>query len=76
MPRISVEQQTTAQRIRLDLPKLLALLVPEIQDALLLDKRDLPRFAKLGRAMDAALRFASFRSNDVGNLACDVFLES
>ena len=70
---LSVEQQATADRIRRDLRKLLTLLVPEIQSAPLLDKRDLPRFAKLGRTMDAALRFESFRSHDVGNLACDVF---
>ena len=76
MPRISVGQQTTAQRIRLDLPKLLALLVPEIRGAPLLDKRDLPRLAKLGGTMDAALRFESFRCNIVGNLACDVFSRS
>jgi hypothetical protein len=73
---LSVEQQATADRIRRDLRKLLTLLVPEIQSAPLLDKRDLPRFAKLGRTMDAALRFESFRRNDVGNLACDVFREA
>jgi hypothetical protein len=41
-----------------------------------LDKRDLPRFAKLGWTMDAALRFESFRGNDVGHLACDVFRDA
>jgi hypothetical protein len=45
---LSVEQQATADRIRRELRKTLTLLVPEIQGAPLLDKRDLPPFAKLG----------------------------
>jgi len=40
----------------------MALLVPAIQNAPLLDKRDLARFSRLGRYMDAALRFQSFRT--------------
>ena len=41
-----------------------------------LDKRDLERFAKLGRTMDAALRFEPFRSNKIGHLASEVFREA
>lgn len=60
--RLSREQQATAERLGRDLRQQSALLVPEIQGAPLLDKRDLARFAKLGRTMDAALRFESFRT--------------
>jgi hypothetical protein len=45
-----------------DLRQQMALLVPAIQNAPLLDKRDLARFSRLGRTMDAALRFESFRA--------------
>ena len=45
----------------------MALLVPAIQNAPLLDKRDLARFSRLGRTMDAALRFQSFRTRREGD---------
>ena len=54
---LSAEQKASADGIRRELRKTLSLLVPEIQVAPLLDKRDLERFAKLGRTMDASLRF-------------------
>jgi len=73
---LSVEQKASADGIRRELRKTLSLLVPEIQDAPLLDKRDLERFAKLGRTMDAALRFEPFRGNNVGHLASEVFREA
>lgn len=73
---LSVEQKASADGIRRELRKTLSLLVPEIQDAPLLDKRDLERFAKLGRTMDAALRFEPFRGNKIGHLASDVFREA
>jgi|SRR6516165_4422875 len=45
-----------------------------IQNAPLLDKRDLARFSRLGRTMDAALRFQSFRPRrDVDPRASRVF---
>ena len=73
---LSAEQKASADGIRRELRKTLSLLVPEIQDAPLLDKRDLERFAKLGRTMDAALRFEPFRSNKIGHLASEVFREA
>ena len=60
--RLSREQQATAERLGHDLRQQMALLVPAIQNAPLLDKRDLARFSRLGRTMDAALRFQSFRT--------------
>jgi hypothetical protein len=45
----------------------MALLVPAIQNAPLLDKRDLARFSRLGRTMDAALRFQPFRTPREGD---------
>jgi len=65
--RFSKEQQATAERLGRDLRQQLALLVPAIQSAPLLDKRDLARFAKLGRTMDAALRLESFRTRRVAD---------
>ena len=65
--RFSKEQQATAERLGRDLRQQLALLVPTIQTAPLPDKRDLARFAKLGRTMDAALRFESFRTRRVAD---------
>ena len=73
---LSAEQKASADGIRRELRKTLSLLVPEIQEAPLLDKRDLERFAKLGRTMDAALRFEPFRSNKIGHLASEVFREA
>ena len=69
-------QKASADGIRRELRKTLSLLVPEIQDAPLLDKRDLERFAKLGRTMDAALRFEPFRGAKIGHLASEVFREA
>jgi hypothetical protein len=66
--RLSREQQATSERLGRDLRQQLALLVPVIQSAPLLDKRNLARFAKLGRTMDAALRFQSFRTCRVADL--------
>jgi len=60
--RLSREQQAIAERLGHDLRQQMALLVPAIQNAPLLDKRDLARFSRLGRTMDAALRFQSFRT--------------
>jgi len=51
----------------------MALLVPAIQNAPLLDKRDLTRFSRLGRTMDAALRFQSFRARRDGDPERAVF---
>ena len=45
----------------------MALLVPAIPNAPLLDKRDLARFSRLGRTMDAALRFQQFRTRREGD---------
>ena len=59
--RLSREQQAIAERLGHDLRQPMALLVPAIPNAPLLDKRDLARFSRLGRTMDAALRFQSFR---------------
>jgi len=59
---LSREHQAIAERLRHDLRQQMALLVPAIQNAPLLDKRDLSRFSRLGRTMDAALRFQSFRT--------------
>ena len=72
---LSVEQKASADGIRRELRKTLSVLVPEIQDAPLLDKLDLERF-KLGRTMDAALRFEPFRGNRIGHLTSDVFREA
>ena len=58
--RLSREQQAIAERLGHDLRQQMALLVPAIQNAPLLDKRDLARFSRLGRTMDAALRFQPF----------------
>ena len=58
---LSREQQAIAERLGHDRQQM-ALLVPAIQNAPLLDKRDLARFSGLGRTMDAALRFQSFRT--------------
>jgi hypothetical protein len=60
--RLSREQQAVAERLGHDLRQQMALLVPAIQNAPLLDKRDLARFSRLGRTMDAALRFQPFRT--------------
>jgi hypothetical protein len=60
--RLSREHQAIAERLGHDLRQQMALLVPAIQNAPLLDKRDLARFSRLGRTMDAALRFQSFRA--------------
>src|SRR6516225_11372737 len=60
--RLSREQQAIAERLGHDLRQQMALLVPAIQNAPLLDKRDLARFSRLGRTMDAALRFQPFRT--------------
>ncbi len=60
--RLSREQQAMAERLGHDLRQQMALLVPAIQNAPLLDKRDLAHFSRLGRTMDAALRFQSFRT--------------
>ena len=57
---LSVEQKASADGIRRELRKTLSLPVPEIQDAPLLDKRDLERFAKLSRTIDAALGLSRF----------------
>jgi hypothetical protein len=59
--RLSRERQATAEKLGHDLRQQMALLVPAIQNAPLLDKRDLARFSRLGRTMDAALRFQPFR---------------
>ena len=73
----SPEQQAVGDRLRHRLRQLLVVLTPEIQNAPLLDKVDLPRFAKLGRTMDAALRFAAFRNSRRGlDLASEVFGEA
>jgi hypothetical protein len=58
--RLSREQQAIADRLGHDLRQPMALLVPAIPNAPLLDKRDLARFSRLGRTMDAALRFQHF----------------
>jgi hypothetical protein len=50
-------QKMRADDLRRRLRLSLAALVPGIQTTPLLDKRDLRRFARLGRTMDAALRF-------------------
>lgn len=60
--RLSREQKPTAESLGRDLRQQLALLVPVIQSAPLLDKRVLARFAKLGRTMYTALRFQAFRT--------------
>ena len=60
--RLSREQQAIAERLGHDLRQQMALLVPAIQNAPLLDKQDLARFSRLGRTMDAALRFQPFRT--------------
>ena len=65
--RLSREQQAIAERLGHDLRQQMALLVPAIQNAPLLDKRDLARFSRLGRTMDAALRFQSFRARRDGD---------
>jgi hypothetical protein len=59
---LSREQQAIAERLGHDLRQQMALLVPAIQNAPLLDKQDLARFSRLGRTMDAALRFQPFRT--------------
>ena len=64
---LSREQQAIAERLGHDLRQQMALLVPAIQNAPLLDKRDLTRFSRLGRTMDAALRFQSFRTRREGD---------
>ncbi len=58
--RLSREQQAIAERLGHDLRQQMALLVPAIQNAPLLDKRDLAQFSRLGRTMDAALDFSRF----------------
>ena len=73
---LSAEQKASADGIRRELRKTLSLLVPEIQEAPLLDKRDLGRFATLGRTMDTALRFEPFRGSKIGHLASEVFREA
>jgi len=65
--RLSREQQAIAERLGHDLRQQMALLVPAIQNAPLLDKRDLARFSRLGRTMDAALRFQPFRTRREGD---------
>jgi len=65
--RLSREQQAIAERLGHDLRQQMALLVPAIQNAPLLDKRDLARFSRLGRTMDAALRFQLFRTRREGD---------
>jgi hypothetical protein len=60
--RLSREQQAIANRLGHDLRQQMALLVPAIQNAPLLDKRDLARFSRLDRTMDAELRFQPFRT--------------
>jgi len=60
--RLSRERQAIAERLGHDLRQQMALLVPAIHNAPLLDKRDLARFSRLGRTMDPALRFQSFRT--------------
>lgn len=51
-----------AERLGHNLRRQMALLVPATENAPLLDKRDLARSSRLGRTMDAALRFQSFRT--------------
>jgi len=65
--RLSREQQAIAERLGHDLRQQMALLVPAIQNAPLLAKLDLARFSRLGRTMDAALRFQPFRTRREGD---------
>lgn len=65
---LSREQQAIAERLGHNLRRQMALLVPAIENAPLLDKRDLARFSRLGRTMDAALRFQSFRTRQEADL--------
>jgi hypothetical protein len=72
---LSEKQREASDGLRRRLRQLLVSLTPALQGAPLLEKRDLVRFAKLGRIMDSALRFAAFRKSPrlVGLPATDVF---
>ena len=69
------EQKIRADELRRRLRLLLAALAPGIQRSPLLDKRDLRRFARLGRTMDAALRFEAFRQSEAHGLCPDASYE-
>ena len=64
---LSPQQRVRADDLRHRLRLLLAALAPGIERSPLLDKRDLRRFARLGRTMDAALRFQAFRQTPGAN---------
>jgi hypothetical protein len=71
LPRTENESRRLAARLRLSL----AALVLGIQTSPLLDKRDLRMFARLGRTMDAALRFEAFRQSEAHGLCPDASYE-
>jgi hypothetical protein len=72
---LSSEQKIRADDLRRRLRLSLAALVPGIQTSPLLDKRDLRRFSRLGRTMDAALRFETFRQSEAHGLCPDASYE-
>jgi hypothetical protein len=55
------EERARADEIRLRIRCLLTCLATPFQASPLLDNQDFRRFVRLGRAMDAALRFQAFR---------------
>ena len=64
---LTSEERRTANEIRSGIRYLLARLAAPVQSSPLLDNRDFRRFVRLGRAMDAALHFRTYRRTGVSD---------
>jgi hypothetical protein len=65
--RLTSEEKSCANTIRSGIRCLLTRLAAPVQSSPLLDNRDIRRFVRLGRAMDAALHFRTYRRTGVSD---------